>query len=107
MDAAIEQEIETCKFIRSSFFLNEFPGVNEAFSNACEISYGDANRSMVDKDCFCDILEEACSVEGFFIESEENDEETYGETTELAKNLRKVWERVRNLPDDIYIDLEN
>lgn len=83
-------KIETCRFVPvTSLVPKSWEGwFYEALAQS-DITWGSNNRSLIDKHFFIDEANEHCS-----------DEVTYAAWREWVK-------KIENLPDDVYIDMEN
>lgn len=82
---------QTCQFIEAT---EVFEGQNlawDAFVNSePNCTWGDNNRSMVTPDVVIDALEDSGPDEG-----------------EEKKQVNVVLERLKNIPEGVYVDLEN
>jgi len=83
--------IQTCKYVSGTEI---FKGQKLAWEVMCNsnprCSWGDNNRSMVTTDVIIDALED--------MDVDEGEEE---------KQVNVVLERLREVPQDVYVDLEN
>lgn len=83
-------EIETCRFIRLQMLFKGCDAAKDKFADSDPgFTWGDNNRSLVDRDSMIDaIVEITCD-------------------DDVEDELRTVIERLKRLPADVYIDLEN
>jgi hypothetical protein len=82
--------IKTCKYVEASEIFKDYGLAWDVFVNSDpDCTWGDNNRSLVTADVIVDVLENSEMNVG----AEEN-------------HVRMVVERLRELPDDVYVDLE-
>lgn len=82
---------QTCQFVEATEVFKGHPLAWEAFVN-CDprCTWGDNNRSMVSPDVVIDALEDS--------EPDAGDQEN---------QVNLVVERLKNIPEGVYVDLEN
>lgn len=92
-------EPSTCHYITVSQLGTLSKEVREAlnifFESDCDVSFGDANRTMLDIPYFLDLVEKALFAAGAM-----DDEETHAGLDEM-KNVLEEYQK------NVYIDLEN
>ena len=95
-------KVETCQFVTVSDFLEGVRdiAVDEIFSDF-NVSFGDANRIMVDADTIWERVEE--------LSRYEDDDLTEEDGRPTAYELQLIEGRIESLPNkgQTYVDLEN
>lgn len=83
-------KIDRVKFVRISDLFDTYNSLLNSFCEQCDdFSWGDANMTLISNKRFKNAFES--------IEPDEDDTENYNE----------MLETIDNLPDDVYIDMEN
>lgn len=95
-------QVHQCRFVLASDLFAGCPMAMNAFANGDpDCSWGDNNRTMVTEDVIRRLLEDVVDIP-------ESDEPLDDEPLDDEQQQTKlVLERLKNIPDDCYIDLEN
>lgn len=93
-------DVQTCKFVPVTDVVPEKwrPWFFEGFVDGADFSWGDNNRTMITKDRFAEHAED-------FLFSMYDDEKEQRKVTE--DEIGEWLNKVRAIPADVYIDLEN
>jgi len=84
-------KIKTCKYVEASEIFKDYGLAWDVFINSDPgCTWGDNNKSFVTADVIVDALENS----DLNVGAEEN-------------HVRMVVEKLRSLPDEVYVDLEN
>ena len=84
-------KIKTCKYVEASEIFKDYGLAWDVFVNGDpDCTWGDNNKSLVTADVIVDALENS----DLNVGAEEN-------------HVRMVVEKLRSLPDEVYVDLEN
>lgn len=102
-------KIHTCQFVLSS---DVFAGCQLAYDHFCEVvndcSWGDNNRTMVAPQRIIDELESnpyyGDSIPDDDLEEMEIEQP---DATQVNEEISLMIERLKSLPPDVYVDLEN
>lgn len=103
---ATKIEPQTCHYITANTLARMSPNAAEAidalFNSDLDVSFGDANRTLIDIPTFMSMLEDGMEQQGiFWVPLGPDDDETHHAGYEEIKNALDEFD------NSVYIDLEN